>query len=260
MAKVIKEHIHSLLEKGLRQDGRKPSEYRNGISVEYGISPKSAEGSARVKIGETEVVAGVKLGIGQPYPDQPDAGSIMVGAELSPIASNRFETGPPSIESIEIARVVDRGIRESGALDFKKLCVTEGEMVWQVFVDVYPINDAGNLRDAGSLAALAAMKDAKFPELDKKTGMVNYEKKTKNGLPLSDEPIEVTVVKIADEFLVDPSVEEEEFLDARLTVAFLKDGAICAMQKGGSGELSTEDIAKMVDLSEKSVKNLRKAL
>ena len=260
MAKVIKEHIHSLLEKGLRQDGRKLLDYRKDISVEYGISPKSAEGSARVRIGETEVVAGVKLGMSTPYPDQQDSGSIMFGAELSPIASDRFEMGPPSIESIEIARVVDRGIRESGAIDFKKLCVKKGEKVWQICVDMYPINDAGNLRDACSLAALAAMKDAKFPEFDKVTGIVNYEKKTKTSLPLTDEPIEVTVLKINNDFVIDPSCEEEEFLDARLTTAFLKDGAICAMQKGGKGALSTEDIGKMVRIASDNVKLLRKAL
>ncbi len=260
MTKVIKEHIHSLLEKGLRQDGRKLLEYRKDVSVEYGISPKSAEGSARVRIGETEVVAGVKLGIGTPYPDQQDAGSIMFGAELSPIANDKFEMGPPSIDSIEISRVVDRGIRESGALDFKKLCVKKGEKVWQVFVDMYPINDAGNLRDACALAALAAMKDAKFPELDKSTGMVNYDNKTKVSLPLTDEPIEVTVLKINNDFVVDPTCDEEEFLDSRLTVAFLKDGSICAMQKGGNGALSTEDIGKMVKIASDNVKILRKAL
>ena len=260
MAKVIKEHIHSLLEKGLRQDGRKLLDYRKDVSVEYGISPKSAEGSARVKIGETEVVAGIKLGVGVPYPDQQDAGSIMVGTELSPIAGDRFEMGPPSIESIEISRVVDRGLRESGALDFKKLCVKKGELVWQIFIDMYPINDAGNLRDACALAALAALKDAKFPELDKATGKVDYSKKTKTGMPLTDDPIEVTVIKINEEFIIDPTVEEEAYLDSRLTVAFLKDGTICAMQKGGEGALSSEDINKMVGIAFDNVKKLRNAL
>ena len=260
MAKIIKEHIYTLIEKGLRQDGRELLEYREDVSVEYGISPKSAEGSARVKIGETEVVAGVKLGVGAPYPDQQDKGSIMVGAELSPFAGDRFETGPPSIESIEISRVVDRGIRESGALDFKKLCIKEGELVWTIFIDIYPINDAGNLRDACALAALAALKDAKFPELDKKTGKVNYEKKTNVSVPLEDEPIEVTVLKLHDDYIVDPSVEEEEFLDARLTTAFLKKGEICAMQKGGVEALSSDDISRMIDIAEDNVKILRSAL
>ncbi len=260
MARIIREHIHSLIEKGKRQDGRGLLDFRKDISVEYGISPKSAEGSARVIIGDTEVVAGVKLGVGVPYPDSPDSGTIMVGTELSPMASDKFELGPPSIDSIEIARVVDRGIRESGALDFKKLCITKGEFVWQVFIDIYPINDAGNIRDAASLAALAALKDAKFPEFDKKTGKVDYDKRTKNGVPLTDDPVEVTVLKIHNDFIVDPTNEEEEYLDARLTVAFLNDGSICAMQKGGQAALTSEDILKMVDIAGKSVKTLKGAL
>ncbi len=260
MAKIMKEHIHTLLNKGLRQDGRGLLEYRKGITVEYGISPKSAEGSARVTIGDTEVVAGVKLEVAKPYPDQQNKGTIMVGVELSPIANDRFENGPPSTESIEIARVVDRGIRESGALNFEKLCIEEGEKVWNVLIDIYPINDAGNLRDASSLVALAALKDTKFPEFDKKKGVIDYNKKTKTSLPLTDDPLSVTVVKINDHLLVDPSLEEEENLDARLTVAFIKDGTICAMQKGGDGSLSAEDITKMVDLAEEKVALLRKAL
>ncbi|MDP3916684.1 MAG: exosome complex protein Rrp42 [Nanoarchaeota archaeon] len=260
MAKIIREHIHTLLEKGMRQDKRGLLEFRKDISVEYGISPKSAEGSARVRIGETEVVAGIKMAIAEPYPDQKDRGTIMVGVELSPFANNSFESGPPSTESIELARVVDRGIRESGAMDFRKLCIKEGEKVWQVFIDIYPINDAGNLRDASSLAALAALKDAKFPEYDKKTFEIDYKKLTSKNISLEDEPIEVTVIKIKDDYLVDPSVEEEEWLDARLTVAFLKDGDICAMQKGGNGMLSTEDINKMIDIAQDKVIVLRKAL
>lgn len=260
MTKITKEHIHTLLQKGMRQDGRGLLDFRKDISVEYGISPKSAEGSARVKIGETEVVAGIKMAIAEPYPDQKDKGTIMVGVELSPIANETFEMGPPSVSSVELARVIDRGIRESGAMDFRKLCIKEGEKVWQVFIDIYPMNDAGNLRDASSLAALAALKDAKFPEFNSKTFEIDYKTLSKKSIPLEDDPVEVTVLKINDNFIVDPTIGEEEWLDVRLTVAFLKDGTICAMQKGGDGELSVEDINKMIDIAQDKVKVLRDAL
>jgi exosome complex component RRP42 len=260
MAKIIKEHIHSLIEKGLREDGRKLLDYRKNISVEYGISPKSAEGSARVKFGDTEVVAGVKFGLGAPYPDKQDEGSIMVGVELSPMSNPKFELGPPSIAAIELSRVVDRGIRESKCIDFKKLCVKKGEKCWLLFIDVYPINDAGNLRDTCFLAALAALKDAKFPELDTKNYTVDYYKKTTKGIPLNGEPIEITVLKVKNEFIVDPSLNEEEYMDARLTVAILEDGTICAMQKGGLEALSVDDVNKMIEVALQKEKILRKAL
>ena len=112
------------------------------------------------------MITGVKMAIETPYPDTPDSGNLMVGAELSPMASPEFESGPPSIQAIELARVVDRGIRESKAIDFDKLCIEKGEKVWSVMIDLTPINDAGNLFDVAALSALAAIKNAKFPKLE----------------------------------------------------------------------------------------------
>src|SRR3989338_2540572 len=158
-------YVRMLAKMNKREDGRNFDQYREPISVEYAVSEKSAEGSARVTIGDTVVVAGVKLELSKPYPDTPDEGSIMINVELLPLSSPEFEAGPPSINSIELARVVDRGIRESKAIDFKKLCIKPGEQMWTVIIDIYPINAAGNLFDACALAALAALRDAKFPAI-----------------------------------------------------------------------------------------------
>src|SRR3989339_530262 len=116
-----KDYIISIAKKGVREDGRAFEEYRQPVKVEYAISGKAAEGSAKVTIGDTVVIAGVKLEVGKPYPDTQDQGTLMVNAEFTPLASPEFEPGPPSIDSIELARVVDRGIRESHVIDFHKL-------------------------------------------------------------------------------------------------------------------------------------------
>ena len=85
----------------------------------------------------------------------------MITAEFSPMASELFEKGPPSIEAIELARIIDRGIRESEVIDVKKLCIKEGEKVWSVMIDLYPMNNGGNLIDACALAAMAAPRPPK---------------------------------------------------------------------------------------------------
>ncbi len=246
-------HVIKLLKSGIRLDGRKLTEYRP-ITVEYGVA-KTAEGSARVKIGDTEVVVGVKMEIGKPYPDVQDAGTIIVGAELIPMSNPEFESGPPGIQAIELARVVDRGIRESKTIDFKKLCIKEGEKVWLLLIDIIPINDAGNLIDASSLAALAALKDSHFPKLD--GDKISYEEKTKDKIELRDEPIAITVLKIGDDFIVDPDIDEETIYDARLTVSSQKDGNLCAMQKGGDAPLTQDDIEKMINIALEKAKVLR---
>jgi len=257
MANENKKYIQSLLQKSIREDGRKLDQYRE-IKVEYGVSAKSAEGSARVKIGETEVVAGVKMDVGDPFPDRPDEGTIIVNAELLPLASPEFESGPPSVSSIELSRIVDRGIRESKTLDFKKLCIKKGEKVWLVFIDIYPINDAGNLFDAAALAAFAALTNAKFPEYDEETERVKYDEKTKKAIPLEKTPMACTVFKIGDSLVVDPTNREQDAADARLTSVSLEDGNLCAMQKGGDQPLSAEDIVKMIELSIAKAKELKK--
>src|SRR3989344_2648687 len=99
---IVKQHILDSLSKEHREDSRKFDEYRK-IQIEYNVIPRTAEGSARVKIGETEVIAGIKLEMGVPYPDTEDQGGIMVNIELIPLAAPEFESGPPSIDAIELS-------------------------------------------------------------------------------------------------------------------------------------------------------------
>lgn len=252
----MQQHLVTSLSKGIRYDGRSLPECRP-IKVEYGVS-KTAEGSARVKIGNTEVIAGVKLFIDKPYPDTPEDGSLMVGAELLPMASPEFEAGPPDVQSIELARVVDRGIREAKAIDTKKLCISVGEKVWIVSVDICAINDDGNLLDAASLAALAALQDAVFPHYDGTE--LDYRQKTTKKLPLTKLPIAATVYKIGNNLLVDPSLIEEKVFDVRLTVTTTQEGMLCALQKGGDGQLTLDEIKQMVELGSQKAKEFRKYL
>ncbi|MCH8003633.1 MAG: exosome complex protein Rrp42 [Nanoarchaeota archaeon] len=254
MSNILREHIIKLFEANTRLDGRELDEYRK-ISLDVDVI-NTAEGSARVLLGETDVIVGVKVEVMEPYPDTPDQGSIMVGAELLPLSNPDFELGPPGQEAIELARIVDRGIRESKCLDFKKLCIKEGEKVWMIIIDIVTINDAGNLPDASALAAIAALKNMKFPEY--KDDKIDYKKKTSKGLDLKDIPLSVTVIKIGDKFIVDPDSDEEKAIDARLTVASLSDGTLCAMQKGGDYPLTAEDVSKMVDIGVEKGKELRK--
>jgi exosome complex component RRP42 len=258
MDKEIKMHVADLLKKDARIDGRKPLEYRQPILVEYDIAD-TAEGSAQVTIGETIVQAGVKLSIGKPYPDTPDEGCLMVGAELLPLSNPEFELGPPGIQAIELGRVVDRGIRESKAIDTKKLCITSNEKVWMVSIDICPINDAGNLFDAAALAALAALKVARFPKVNE-DGSVSYMELTDEKLPMRKTPIGVTVIKIGSKFIIDPVTEEEKSVDSRLTVTLDDDGTIVSLQKGGDEALTIDEIMQMVDIAEEKSQELRRAL
>ena len=201
ITKVRLKQIEQLLEKSKRLDGRGLLDTRD-IKIEQGLIER-AEGSARCFLGKTEVLCGVKVETGEPFPDTPNDGVMTVNAELVPIASPNFEPGPPDEKSIELARVVDRGIRESHAIDTEKLCIEPGKKVFVVFVDVYVLNHDGNLIDASALAAMAALLNTKMPNYEINDG----ELKIKQGytpLPMKSHPITVTVAKINNHLLVDP--------------------------------------------------------
>lgn len=251
-----KEHIVKALEAEIRYDGRKKEEFRN-IEIETDITV-TGEGSARVKVGDCEVIAGVKLSLGAPYSDSPDEGVLMVGCELIPMAHSSIENGPPSIDAIEIGRVIDRGIREGHCIDPKQLCVEPGEKVWIVSVDIVPLNHDGNLIDIGGLAAMAAIKATRFPEIE--DGKVNYKKLTDKKLDINETPIPVTVCKIGNQLFVDPTKVEEEAIEARVTVTCLDDQRICSLQKGGDDSFTIEELGNAFDIAAKVSDELRKNL
>ncbi|MDH3353174.1 MAG: exosome complex protein Rrp42 [Nanoarchaeota archaeon] len=247
-----REKIEDCVNEGKRLDGRKIDEYRE-IIVENGVSP-SASSAVKVKLGKTEVYAGVHLATAVPYPDSPDQGTFMTSAELHPMASQQFDIGRPGINAVELARVIDRGIRESGFIDFSKLCIKEGERVWQVFVDIIAINDDGNLLDVAGLAALIALGRARMPVYNEEEGKTEHEF-SENPIPLNKEAMSfnMTFHKVGDTIVADVDKEEEAVSKFRLSIAVGDNNGqprITAMQKGKAGTINADDMQNILKLVE----------
>lgn len=257
VTKVRQRQIAQTIEAGKRLDGRTLTDFRE-FKIEQGLIEK-AEGSARVHLGNSEVLVGVKVEIGAPFPDTPNEGVMTVNAELVPLASPTYETGPPDETSIELARIVDRGIRESKAIDTEKLCIEPGKKVFVVFVDVWVLNYDGNLIDTAALAAMSALLNTKMPNFEIKDGEVKI-KQGYTPLPLRSHPITVTVGKINDKLIIDPGAEEEQVMDARLTMAINDQGNICAIQKGLAGYFTPQQIIEASKLAQEKAAELRKKL
>src|SRR3989344_8400586 len=250
---INKRRIITLLKEGKRLDGRKPFELRD-IDIETRVSI-NAEGTSRVKIGKTEVIVGVKMDVQEPYPDHEDQGIMITSMEFSAASGERHESGPPQMDSIEVARVVDRGIRESGFINWKKLCIKEREKVWSIAIDIYCINDDGNVLDASALGSVVALMTAKFPVYDKENEAIKFGEFTEEPLPLTENiPFSMTFHKIGGGIILDPTREEEDASEARLTLAIScpkKDKIINAMQKGGIDSFSIDELNNIIDQSEK---------
>jgi exosome complex component RRP42 len=239
--------INELLEKGQRFDGRQFDEPRP-LVIETSVIPK-ANGSARVRLGDTEVVTGVKIQPDRPFPDMGDKGIFICTAEILPLAHPSAETGPPQPPVIELARVVDRGIRESGMVDLSQLVLQKDKSVIGIFADNCVTDHDGNLFDACSYCSTAAILNCKIPKWEMKDDVPTLVEGETSDPPITTIPVSVTMARIGEHILVDPDADEWACMDARITITTNSDGNICALQKGGSDGFTAEQIMKCSELS-----------
>ena len=239
--------INELLEKGQRSDGRGFEEPRSLI-IETGVIPK-ADGSARIRLGDTEVVTGVKIQPDKPFPDMGDKGIFICTAEILPLAHPTAEPGPPGEDVIELARVVDRGIRESGMVDLSQLVLEKDKSVIGLFADNSVTDHDGNLFDACSYSSTAAILTCKIPKWEMKDDVPTLIEGEKSDAPITTIPVAVTMARIGEHILVDPDADEWACMDARITITTNSDGNICALQKGGDDGFTPEQIIKCSELA-----------
>jgi len=247
--KLLRAHLSELAGKDARIDGRSQWEGRN-LEIEHSVLPR-AEGSARVRMGDTIVLAGVKFQIMQPYPDRPNQGGLMCSADVRPIAGRNWEAGPPSPEAIELGRVVDRGIRESGCIDVDSLCIIPGEKAWQVILDLFAVSDDGNLFDAFALAGIAALRNAIVPA-------ERFEVGEDYPLSVSKTPIMCSYHKVGGRFVYDACSREELGGDERIHITLGDDDNVHSLQKGLKGIFSPEEFAEIMTNAQERTKELRK--
>lgn len=252
-----KKQMRESISAGKRLDERGLDETRP-IEIEVNVI-KKASGSAWVKLGKTEVVAGVKVETGEPFEGLENSGALIITAEVLPIASPHIEPGPPDEETIELARVVDRGVRESDMLDLSKLVLVPGKIVYTIFVDCSIINVDGNLFDATSYAVVAALSSCKLPVFEVKDDKVVDTGRTQEP-PITTTPISVTTVKIGDYLLLDPNIEEEACMDARLTITTNSKGSIVAMQKGLKGYFTVDEVKNIAGKARTTGEDIRAKL
>ncbi len=242
---VKKDYIKDLIKNGRRPDNRGLLEYRP-ISVQKGIIP-NAEGSALAHIGETKVLAGVKLDLMTPFADRPGEGVVIFNSEFSPMAHPEFEAGPPNEKSIELARVIDRGIRSAEVVDVKGLSQTgiEGKVLG-VYIDLYVLDHNGDLTDAAGLAAMAALANTRMPKMENNL-LVRSE--STGSLKLGRKAMPTTFTFVNGVPLIDATNEEEVASEGMVTISTSSAGFICAGQKSGSLGLQRAKLVELADIA-----------
>ncbi|KAH1113915.1 hypothetical protein J1N35_007293 [Gossypium stocksii] len=246
-----KNFIKTALLSETRIDGRKPFEFRN-ISINFGRE----DGSAELQLGQTRVMGIVTAKFVQPYRDRPNEGTLAIYPEFSPMADPSFEAGRSGESAVELGRIIDRGLRESRAVDTESLCIVAGKLVWAIRIDILILDNGGNLVDAANIAALAALMTFRRPEcsLGGEDGqeVIIHPPEMRDPLPLIVHhlPIAITFGFFIDEnvVVIDPIHNEEAVMAGRMIATVNANGDICAIQKAGEG-LSQRVIMQCLQLA-----------
>lgn len=146
---------------------------------------------------------------------------------------------------------MDRTVRSAECIPLQSFFLEE-EKVLGIYLDIYVLNHAGNYTDAATLAATAALMDAKMPKIEngaivrgEYTGMLNP--------PVL--PVSTTMIKVGNYWLVDPSRDEERVTETALTVA-TTETHVCTMQKG-KGALTKDELLSALDIAFKRGNDIR---
>ncbi len=253
--KIMSERVYKLLQQGKRIDERSPYEFRK-ITIQTNVVEK-ANGSALVSMGSTRILTGIKVELGTPYGDRPNEGVFSVNAELLPLASKSFEPGPPDERGIELARVVDRCIREGKAIDLEKLCIVPGRTVYVLYIDIYVLDYDGNYFDPSVISAMAALATCTLPNYS----LVNEKVERVEGeyikVPIRDVPLSLTIGIIKDKLLVDPCLAEENSLDTSIVICMDSASNVVAVQKNSPGHIPFLLMESIINIAEEQISKIR---
>ncbi|CAK9151878.1 unnamed protein product [Ilex paraguariensis] len=254
-----KHFIQGGIAQDLRSDGRKRLTYRH-IQVETGVIPQ-ADGSARVKMGATDVIGSVKAELGKPNPLQPDKGKVSLYVDCSPTAAPMFEGRGGEELSTELSATLQRcllgGKNGAGAgIDLSSLSIVEGKVCWDLYIDCLVVSSDGNLLDALGAAIKAALSNTGIPKVQVAAAV------SSDGQPevdVSDEeflqfdtsgvPVIVTLTKVGRHYIVDATSEEESQMSSAVSVSINREGRICGLTKRGGAGLDPSIVLDMISVA-----------
>ncbi|XP_053317391.1 exosome complex component RRP45 [Spea bombifrons] len=227
-----------------RLDGRQTYDYRN-IKITFGTE----YGCCIVELGKTRVLSQVSCELVAPKMNRPTEGILFFNLELTPMASPAFEPGRPSELVVKLNRLLERCLRNSKCIDTESLCVAAGEKVWQIRVDIHLLNHEGNIIDAASIAAIAALCHFRRPDVSVQGEEVTvYTPEERDPVPLSIHHMPICVsfafFQQGTYLLVDPSEREERVMDGLLVIAMNKHREICTIQSSGGIMLLKDQILR----------------
>ncbi|XP_074285692.1 uncharacterized protein LOC141611138 [Silene latifolia] len=245
----------------LRCDGRNRLSYRP-VNVETGVIPQ-ANGSARIKIGGTDVIASVKAELGRPSSSRPDHGKVSIHVDCSATATPMHQGKGGEELSSELALALQRGLlgSKSGAgagIDLSSLCIVEGKTCWDLYIDCLVVSSDGNLLDSLGAGIKVALSDTGVPRVQ----VIAADASSSSDQPeidVSDEeflqfdtsavPVIITLIKAGKHYIVDATAEEESQMSSAISISVNRQSHICGLTKRGGAGLDPSIIHDMISVA-----------
>ncbi|KZO98469.1 ribosomal protein S5 domain 2-like protein [Calocera viscosa TUFC12733] len=272
-----------------RPDGRSLLDYRP-ITLATGVAP-TANGSARARIGDTDVVVAVKLDMQRMDEEDEEEGRCVCSVECSPSAFPHLDRDALSDLSTDLTDHLRTYL--TPLLTSPQLLIIPHARRWQLAVDALVLAHSGNLHDTLFAAARSALWDLRLPRtrgvvydapgtgvggdgsgtgsveragvLDHMRGMgrqaVDFELEdgADEGLPLEgrdDLPVCLTMNLLSPVYYLDATSVEEACSPTRLLLFVRPSGTLCGIQKLGSAELHPSELKQALQEGVKHAKEM----
>lgn len=197
-----------------RPDQRNTHQFRP-ISI-HPNTVGTADASCTVLLGGTTIVGAIKLEVTEPTLSAPEEGYLVINVTFCAGCSPSVRAGPPTDRAQELTSKISSIAKNIELLQPDALCIIPGKLVWVVHLDLFVMNDCGNLFDALWMALLVSLRNVHLPtvRMNDETGIIYYDPKSgstlnMNLLPL---PLSFSYLPEQDSLIADPDDREEVVL------------------------------------------------
>ncbi|CBY11338.1 unnamed protein product [Oikopleura dioica] len=243
------DHLKSFLQRDVRPDGRSLDELRP-LVLAKNVAP-TADSSAMIRLGNTKVICGITAETIKPAAATPKDGSFSVNFEFSSVCSPNAKAGPPNEVAQTMSIFLDGILKQ--VFETNQLCIEPDLLAWTLFIDVYCLEDDGNVTDAAMMSVISSLRDLKLPEItiDEETAkpVVNLEKQSPVDLKMF--PVSTTYGEFSGILLLDPTARETELGSSPITVVCSEKGALLCFNRSGGSPLSQEQVAAAIENSKR---------
>jgi exosome complex component RRP42 len=262
ISQAEKEFIVDGASKNVRSDGREQRELRD-VEISCGVIAQ-ATGSARVRIGSTDVIVGVKAEIGTPDVETPNLGACEFSVECSPLASPKFRGRGGDELSAELSAAIEKSYgvglaqrAEDSALDLASLCILPGKSCWILYIDALVVDLDGSIVDAISVGCRAALQDAKIPKVvvQDEDGEEDFEldEEQSTRLDVGRVPLSLSAGLLGSSIILDLNACEEAASTVVMSVSTNANGDICGVSKLMGDGIAPALLMDMIGVTKKEL-------